>query len=175
MRCQAMTQCGTVTTGGTVGGVGLLLFVCGVGIVFVGACLLGRWVCHGGGGGGRRGWRGWKGGKVWSWCCWCLCLWVMEEVMDGSGEERGGGGLGMALIALRGDGPIHGMVVWAARMPLELPEVGIPTREGPTPPFPQTPETRDAEKLSHQIFLLPGHFLLLSFIFFHIFFPLPYL
>lgn len=94
--------------------------------------------------------------------------------MDGSGEERGGGGLGMALIALRGDGPIHGMVVWAARMPLELPEVGIPTREGPTPPFPQTPETRDTEKLSHQIFYYQVISFCLSY-FFSYFFPLPYL
>jgi len=76
----------------------------------------------------------------------------------------------MALIALRGDGPIHGMVVWAARMPLELPEVGIPTRED-LPPFPHTPETRDIEIRFFIIFItrsFPSSV-------FHIFFPLPYL
>jgi len=51
----------------------------------------------------------------------------------------------MALIALRGDGPIHDMVVWAARMPLELPEVGIPTREKPPPPKRQTPRTTTSD------------------------------
>lgn len=47
-------------TGGTGGEVGLLLCVCGVGIGFVGACLLGCWVDHGGGGagGGAEGWGG---------------------------------------------------------------------------------------------------------------------
>jgi len=79
----------------------------------------------------------------------------------------------MALIALRGDGPIHGMVVWAARMPLELPEVGIPTREGPSLSKLQKQEApRTTTSDFYYYYQVISFFCLSSFL---SFFPLPYL